>query len=117
MKIEKIEHGTALPYSDQFKRWWSANYIPAVATTQEAAWAAWQAGAVAVPLEKPDWDRINEEIREAAVLAKRHGLIIQSVPGTDDRRVRATRSGFYAATDGWSAMIKLLNGMAQEGDL
>lgn len=123
MKIEKIQRGKAAPYSDRFERWWLEHDATMVkGIPKKTAWAAWQAGAgaAATPLDQPDWELVSAEMREAMVLAQRHGLCIMSVPGTKDRRVTATRLGkkpIYVQVSGWREMIDVLNDMAKRGAL
>ncbi len=127
MKIEKIQRGKAAPPSDQFERWWTEYSETRVLTREDrkSAWDAWQASRAARDaelrgLEQPDWELVSDEVREVAVLAVRHGLVIVSVPGTEDRKVEAIRKGrkpIYVQVAGWREMIDVLNDMEKRGVL
>ena len=125
-------------FDQAFQAWWreqdlcDARTIPEVArdawrAAWKMAWAeAWKSAVAArevdarhndEPAER-DWNKFGAEMREAAVLAERYGLVIQSVPGTNDKKVKATRKGkFVAETYGWSTMIMVLKDLGKQGKL
>lgn len=121
MKIEKIQHGKPAPYSERFERWWEE--YSETREDKKAAWAGWQASrtCAAEDLKQPDWELVSDEIREVAVLAKRHGLAIMSSPGDPGgSRVEATRHGFSPINiqvGSMRALLAVLTDMEKRGAL
>lgn len=117
----------AVAVEEGFENWWRAHteFLASSKMTGQAAWrAGWEAHAAHVEPgsdepEKRDWRKISAEVKEAGDLAKRHGLVIMSVAGTNDKRVQAFKSSgeLLVEASGWPDMIETLKAMEERGAL